>query len=66
MLVTQGHLPIAQRRQPAGTVPTRALESDADPCGARPGDGWTELIITPDRGLHLVYGIISGWHPMVP
>ena len=45
-----------------GTTPTRALETDADSCGAHAGDGWTELVITPDRGLQVVDGIISGWH----
>ena len=52
-----GHRVIA-----VGTTPTRALETDADSCGAHAGDGWTELVITPDRGLHIVDGIISGWH----
>ena len=52
-----GHRVIA-----VGTTATRALETDADAAGAHPGDGWTELVITPDRGLHVVDGIISGWH----
>ena len=29
---------------------------------AHAGDGWTELVITPERGLEVVDGIISGWH----
>jgi len=46
-----------------GTTPTRALETDATADGhAHAGDGWTELVITPERGLHVVDGIISGWH----
>jgi S-adenosylmethionine:tRNA ribosyltransferase-isomerase len=52
-----GHRVIA-----VGTTATRALETDANGCGAHPGDGWTELVITPERGLHVVDGIISGWH----
>ncbi len=52
-----GHRVIA-----VGTTATRALETDADPCRAHAGDGWTELVITPERGLHVVDGIISGWH----
>ena len=52
-----GHRVIA-----VGTTPTRALETDADAAGAHAGDGWTELVITPERGLHVVDGIISGWH----
>ena len=45
-----------------GTTPTRAIETDAAGGRARAGDGWTELVITPDRGLEVVDGIISGWH----
>ncbi len=52
-----GHRVIA-----VGTTATRALETDAAGGRARPGDGWTELVITPARGLEVVDGIISGWH----
>jgi S-adenosylmethionine:tRNA ribosyltransferase-isomerase len=46
-----------------GTTATRAIETDADEDGhAHPGDGWTDLVITPERGLRVVDGIISGWH----
>ncbi len=45
-----------------GTTATRALETDAADGRARPGEGWTELVITPERGLEVVDGIISGWH----
>jgi S-adenosylmethionine:tRNA ribosyltransferase-isomerase len=46
-----------------GTTATRAIETDADEGGhAHPGDGWTDLVITPERGLRVVDGIISGWH----
>lgn len=45
-----------------GTTATRALETDARQGHARPGGGWTELVITPERGLEVVDGIISGWH----
>ena len=45
-----------------GTTPTRAIETDAVDGRARAGDGWTELVITPERGLQVVDGIISGWH----
>ena len=41
----------------------RALESVALPGGAvRAGEGWTSLVITPERGLHAVDGLITGWH----
>jgi S-adenosylmethionine:tRNA ribosyltransferase-isomerase len=45
-----------------GTTPTRAIETDAIDGRAHAGDGWTELVITPERGLEVVDGIISGWH----
>jgi S-adenosylmethionine:tRNA ribosyltransferase-isomerase len=45
-----------------GTTPTRAIETDARDGRAHAGDGWTELVITPDRGVEVVDGIISGWH----
>jgi S-adenosylmethionine:tRNA ribosyltransferase-isomerase len=45
-----------------GTTATRALETDAAAGLAHPGDGWTELVISPERGLQVVDGVISGWH----
>jgi S-adenosylmethionine:tRNA ribosyltransferase-isomerase len=46
-----------------GTTAARAIETDADHDGhAHAGDGWTDLVITPERGLRVVDGIISGWH----
>ncbi|HYA68905.1 MAG TPA: S-adenosylmethionine:tRNA ribosyltransferase-isomerase, partial [Acidimicrobiales bacterium] len=29
---------------------------------ARPYDGWTDLVVTPDRGIRLVDGLLTGWH----
>jgi S-adenosylmethionine:tRNA ribosyltransferase-isomerase len=46
-----------------GTTATRALESAAIPRGgvvAR--DGWTDLVLGPDRPAHIVTGLITGWH----
>jgi S-adenosylmethionine:tRNA ribosyltransferase-isomerase len=46
-----------------GTTVVRALESAAEVDGRlRPAAGWTNLVITPDRPLHCVDGIITGWH----
>ncbi|HVX16888.1 MAG TPA: S-adenosylmethionine:tRNA ribosyltransferase-isomerase [Acidimicrobiales bacterium] len=46
-----------------GTTATRALETTADDRGVvHPGGGWTELVITPERGVRAIDGIISGWH----
>jgi S-adenosylmethionine:tRNA ribosyltransferase-isomerase len=52
-----GHRVIA-----VGTTATRAIETGADERGAHAGEGWTELVITPARGLFVVDGIVSGWH----
>jgi S-adenosylmethionine:tRNA ribosyltransferase-isomerase len=46
-----------------GTTVTRALETAADERGrVHPADGWTELVVTPERGARVVDGLITGWH----
>ena len=46
-----------------GTTVVRALESTADERGrAHPGHGWTELVVTPERGVRVVDGLVTGWH----
>ena len=46
-----------------GTSVVRALETVADAAGrARPGEGWTELVIGAERGVRLVDGLLTGWH----
>jgi S-adenosylmethionine:tRNA ribosyltransferase-isomerase len=46
-----------------GTTPVRALETAADASGVvHPASGWTELVITPERGVFAVDGMITGWH----
>jgi S-adenosylmethionine:tRNA ribosyltransferase-isomerase len=46
-----------------GTTVVRALESVAEPDGAvAPGEGWTSLVVTPERGLRAVDGLLTGWH----
>ncbi len=46
-----------------GTTVTRALETVAAPGGrVAPGEGWTELVITPERGVRAVDGLLTGWH----
>jgi S-adenosylmethionine:tRNA ribosyltransferase-isomerase len=46
-----------------GTTVVRALESAADSSG-RPiaSRGWTDLVITPERGLRVVDGLLTGFH----
>ncbi len=46
-----------------GTTVVRALETVAAADGrVRAGAGWTDLVVTPQRGLRAVDGLISGWH----
>ncbi len=46
-----------------GTTVVRALETVTDEAGqAHPGEGWTRLIITPERGLRAVNGLLTGLH----
>jgi S-adenosylmethionine:tRNA ribosyltransferase-isomerase len=46
-----------------GTTVVRALETVAQPDGCVvAGAGWTSLVVTPQRGLWLVDGLITGWH----
>src|SRR5439155_915081 len=46
-----------------GTTVVRALETVAEPDGAVvPGEGWTNLVVTPARGLRAVDGLLTGWH----
>jgi S-adenosylmethionine:tRNA ribosyltransferase-isomerase len=46
-----------------GTTVVRALETVADADGTvAAGEGWTRLVVTPERGLHAVDGLITGWH----
>ncbi|MBA3827156.1 MAG: S-adenosylmethionine:tRNA ribosyltransferase-isomerase [Ktedonobacterales bacterium] len=46
-----------------GTTVVRALETVADAQGhVHPGEGWTALVITPERGIHAVDGLLTGWH----
>jgi S-adenosylmethionine:tRNA ribosyltransferase-isomerase len=47
-----------------GTTVVRALETVADEHGdVHPGHGWTELVVTPERGVRVVGGLVTGWHP---
>jgi S-adenosylmethionine:tRNA ribosyltransferase-isomerase len=46
-----------------GTTATRAIESAAQPNGtATAVSGWTDLVISPERPVRLVDGLITGWH----
>jgi S-adenosylmethionine:tRNA ribosyltransferase-isomerase len=46
-----------------GTTVVRALETVVDDRGhVHPGSGWTELVVTPERGVRAVDGLVTGWH----
>ena len=46
-----------------GTTSVRALETITDEDGvAHPGEGWTRLIVTPERGVLSVGGMLTGLH----
>ena len=46
-----------------GTTVVRALETVARPGGlVEAGEGWTNLVVTPERGVLAVDGLVTGWH----
>ena len=46
-----------------GTTPVRALETVVDEQGrVHPGEGWTDVVVTPRRGVSAVDGLLTGWH----
>jgi S-adenosylmethionine:tRNA ribosyltransferase-isomerase len=46
-----------------GTTVLRALETTAAPDRTvAAGRGWTDLVVTPERGVWAVDGLLTGWH----
>jgi S-adenosylmethionine:tRNA ribosyltransferase-isomerase len=46
-----------------GTSVVRALETLAATDGTvSEGEGWTSLVVTPERGLRAIDGLLTGWH----
>ncbi|MGW3115999.1 S-adenosylmethionine:tRNA ribosyltransferase-isomerase [Streptomyces sp. NPDC001107] len=46
-----------------GTTAVRAVESAAGPDGrVRAREGWTDLVVTPERGVRVVDGLLTGLH----
>lgn len=46
-----------------GTTVVRALESAAGDDGTvRAAEGWTDLMVTPERGVRVVDGLLTGFH----
>ncbi|NTU86176.1 MAG: S-adenosylmethionine:tRNA ribosyltransferase-isomerase [Chloroflexales bacterium] len=54
---------VGRRVIAVGTTVARAIESVAEPDGTvHPGEGWTGLVITPERGLRAIDGMLTGLH----
>ena len=46
-----------------GTTAVRAIETVADERGRlRAAEGWTSLVVTPDRGVRAIDGLVTGFH----
>jgi S-adenosylmethionine:tRNA ribosyltransferase-isomerase len=46
-----------------GTTVVRALETVTDRTGrTHPGEGWTDLVVTPQRGVRAATGLLTGFH----
>ena len=61
-LVNAAHA-AGQRVIAVGTTVVRALETVTDPSGiTHPGEGWTDTIITPQRGVRAINGLLTGLH----
>jgi len=46
-----------------GTTVVRALETAARPDGwITPSEGWTDLVVSSERQLRVVDGLLTGWH----
>jgi S-adenosylmethionine:tRNA ribosyltransferase-isomerase len=55
----------AQRRRviAVGTTAVRAVEAAADTRGVvSAAGGWTDLVVTPERGVRVVSGLLTGFH----
>ena len=48
-----------------GTTVVRALESAWTPAGVRPVSGFTRMYVNPDRGVHAIDGLLTGFHDPV-
>lgn len=61
-LVNAAHA-AGQRVIATGTTVVRALESVTDPDGqTHSGNGWTSLVVTPQRGIRAINGLLTGLH----
>ncbi len=62
-LVNAAHEVAGKRVVAVGTTVVRAMESVADESGTiHPGEGWTDVVITPERGVRAVDAMLTGLH----
>jgi S-adenosylmethionine:tRNA ribosyltransferase-isomerase len=52
----------AERVIAVGTTVVRALESAVEGDAVIPFEGWTRHVVTPETGVQVVDGIVTGWH----
>ena len=45
-----------------GTTVVRALETTAGDGMVCPGEGWTNVVVSPESGIRSVDGLLTGWH----
>jgi S-adenosylmethionine:tRNA ribosyltransferase-isomerase len=46
-----------------GTTAVRGIEAATNDDGVtRPFDGWADVVITPERGVRAIDGLLTGWH----
>jgi S-adenosylmethionine:tRNA ribosyltransferase-isomerase len=45
-----------------GTTCVRALETVTDRDGTHPGEGWTSVVVTPERGIRSIDALLTGLH----
>jgi S-adenosylmethionine:tRNA ribosyltransferase-isomerase len=61
-LVNAAHA-VGKRVVAVGTTVVRALETVTDANGTtHPGEGWTRVVITPERGIRALDGLLTGLH----
>ena len=54
---------VGKRVVAVGTTVVRALETVTDRAGVtHPGEGWTRLVITPERGMRAANAMLTGLH----
>jgi S-adenosylmethionine:tRNA ribosyltransferase-isomerase len=61
-IINEAHL-AHQQVIAVGTTVVRALETVTDISGiTHPGEGWTDILITPRRGIRSIDGLLTGLH----